>query len=100
MTAFSCPRHEQETFQTGIPPGNTATVVTFNRLMTKRALVIIDLINDYLDHWSADKAARLIGETNKLAVAFREAGLPVIWARPEFRPDLIAMPFSRCGTRT
>lgn len=56
--------------------------------MTKRALVIIDIINDYLDHWSADKAARLIGETNKLAVAFREAGLPVIWVRPEFRPDL------------
>ncbi|PKA40311.1 cysteine hydrolase [Rhizobium sullae] len=56
--------------------------------MTKRALVIIDLINDYLDHWSADKAARLISETNTLAVAFREAGLPVIWVRQEFRPDL------------
>ncbi|NNH31542.1 cysteine hydrolase [Rhizobium sp. SEMIA 4085] len=56
--------------------------------MTKRALVIIDLINDYLDRWSADKAARLIGETNKLAVAFRQAALPVIWVRPEFRPDL------------
>ncbi|MFA1624271.1 cysteine hydrolase family protein [Rhizobium mongolense] len=56
--------------------------------MTKRALVIIDLINDYLDHWSADKAARLIGETNKLAVAFRQAALPIIWVRPEFRPDL------------
>ncbi|TCU19297.1 cysteine hydrolase family protein [Rhizobium sullae] len=56
--------------------------------MTKRALVIIDLINDYLDHWSTDKVARLIGETNTLAVAFREAGLPVIWVRQEFRPDL------------
>ncbi|NKM86530.1 isochorismatase family protein [Rhizobium laguerreae] len=56
--------------------------------MIKRALVIIDLINDYLDYWDADKAVRLVSETNKLAKAFRRSGLPIIWVRPEFRPDL------------
>ncbi|RUY20274.1 cysteine hydrolase [Mesorhizobium sp. M7A.F.Ca.US.001.04.2.1] len=56
--------------------------------MTKRALIIIDLINDYLDHWSAGEAARLISETNKLVAAFREAELPIIWVRQEFLPDL------------
>jgi bifunctional isochorismate lyase/aryl carrier protein len=56
--------------------------------MIKRALVIIDLINDYLDRWDTDKAVRLVSNTNKLASAFRRSGLPVIWVRQEFRPDL------------
>lgn len=56
--------------------------------MIKRALVIIDLINDYLDRWDTDKAVRLVSNTNKLANAFRRSGLPVIWVRQEFRPDL------------
>jgi nicotinamidase-related amidase len=56
--------------------------------MTKHCLIIIDLINDYLDHWDEKKAAGLILETNRLVSAFREAGLPVIWVRQEFLPDL------------
>jgi bifunctional isochorismate lyase/aryl carrier protein len=56
--------------------------------MIKRALVIIDLINDYLDHWDPDKTVGLVSNTNKLATAFRRSGLPVIWVRQEFRPDL------------
>ncbi|RVI07747.1 isochorismatase family protein [Sinorhizobium meliloti] len=56
--------------------------------MIKRALVIIDLINDYLDRWDTNRAARLVSNANKLANAFRWLGLPVIWVRQEFRPDL------------
>ena len=56
--------------------------------MTKQCLIIIDLHNDYLDHWDTQKAAGLIAETNKFVAAFREAGLPDIWVRQEFLPDL------------
>ena len=56
--------------------------------MTNRALVVIDLINDHLDRWDTDKATALISKTNTLVGAFRRSGLPVIWVREEFRPDL------------
>lgn len=56
--------------------------------MTKRCLVIIDLINDYLDHWDTDRAACLVLNTNALVAAFRRSDLPIIWVRQEFRPDL------------
>lgn len=56
--------------------------------MTRRSLIIIDLLNDYLDRWDAKKADDLIRHTNRLAKAFREAGLPVIWVGQSFKPDL------------
>ncbi|WP_105434957.1 cysteine hydrolase family protein [Neorhizobium tomejilense] len=56
--------------------------------MTKRCLVIIDLINDCLDQLPAGKVDRLVTNTNTLLAAFRQSGLPIIWVRQEFRPDL------------
>ncbi|RWQ77260.1 MAG: isochorismatase family protein [Mesorhizobium sp.] len=56
--------------------------------MTKRCLLIIDLLNEYLDLWEADKADRLVQNTNRLVAAFRSLQLPVIWVRQEFRSDL------------
>lgn len=56
--------------------------------MIKRCLVIIDLLNDYLDPWDADKVSRLVQNTNGLVSAFRRSHLPVIWVRQAFRPDL------------
>ncbi|RWQ63902.1 cysteine hydrolase [Mesorhizobium sp.] len=56
--------------------------------MTKRCLLIIDLQNEYLDLWEADKADRLVQNTNRLVAAFRSLQLPVIWVRQEFRSDL------------
>ncbi len=56
--------------------------------MAKRCLVIIDLLNDYLDHWDADKVGRLVRNTNRLVRAFKRSHLPVIWVRQEFRPDI------------
>lgn len=56
--------------------------------MVKRCLVIIDLLNEYLDLWDADKADRLVQNTNRLVVgAFRSLQLPVIWVRQKFRSD-------------
>lgn len=56
--------------------------------MLKRGLVIIDLLNDFLDQWDADKVDRLVQNTNQLVGAFRRSDLPVVWVRQEFRADL------------
>ncbi|TIT02781.1 cysteine hydrolase family protein [Mesorhizobium sp.] len=56
--------------------------------MTKRCLIVIDLLNEYLDLWEADKADRLVQNTNRLVRAFRSLQLSVIWVRQEFRSDL------------
>ena len=56
--------------------------------MTQRCLLVIDLLNDFLDHWDRQKVDALVSNTNRLASAFRESGFPVIWVRQEFRPDL------------
>ena len=58
------------------------------------ALIIIDLVEDFFDDtlWpeSAIPSARgrLIERTNDLAASCRAAGVPVIWFRQEFQPDL------------
>ncbi len=53
-----------------------------------QALLVIDLLNDYLDRWAAVDRARLIERTNSLVSAFRAHDRPVIWVRQEFEPDL------------
>lgn len=56
--------------------------------MPKSCLVIIDMLNDFLDSWDKDRKAHLIQCTNDLIDAFRNSQLPVIWVRQEFMPDL------------
>lgn len=56
--------------------------------MKNDALLIIDLVNDYLDKWEPARRMNLVSATNRLATAFRERSLPVIWVRQEFLPDL------------
>lgn len=56
--------------------------------MSQRCLVIIDMLNDFLDMWPEADSARLVKNTNRLVTAFRERGLPIIWVRQEFRADL------------
>ena len=64
------------------------TVLRLLCVMASHCLIIIDLLNDFLDRWDAGRTAELIAQTNRLAAAFRMAGLPVIWVRQEFKPDL------------
>ncbi|MGB5947691.1 MAG: isochorismatase family cysteine hydrolase [Parvibaculum sp.] len=56
--------------------------------MTKRCLIVIDLLNDFLDTMEAERRARLIRNTNELIGAFRGAGFPIIWVRQAFKADL------------
>ncbi|MDO8289310.1 MAG: isochorismatase family cysteine hydrolase [Parvibaculum sp.] len=56
--------------------------------MPKRALVVIDMLNDFLRDWEKVQAAALISKTNELVRAFRQAGAPVVWVRQAFKPDL------------
>lgn len=51
-------------------------------------LMPIDLIGDFLAHLDSTEVERILGRTNALVAAFRQVGLPVIWVRQEFAPDL------------
>jgi nicotinamidase-related amidase len=51
-------------------------------------LMIIDLIGDCLKHFEPDEAGRIVAATNVLLGGFRRAGLPLIWVRQEFAPDM------------
>lgn len=56
--------------------------------MATHYLIVIDMLNDFLDRWDADERAGLIGHTNHLIAVFRELTFPVIWVRQAFKPDL------------
>lgn len=56
--------------------------------MPRRALLVIDLLNDFLNRWHEKERAVLISQTNQLIDHFRAAELPIIWIRQEFEPDL------------
>lgn len=53
-----------------------------------RCLVIIDMFGDCLRHLPPEAAASIVARTNELVALFRERGLPVVWVRQEFAPDL------------
>jgi nicotinamidase-related amidase len=52
------------------------------------ALLVIDMLNDFLDAWPIESRARLLQSTNELIALMRAANHPVIWVRQEFEPDL------------
>lgn len=56
--------------------------------MTRAALLVIDLLEDFLRAWDAPGRARLLRATNELIAMARERDVPVIWVRQEFEPDL------------
>jgi maleamate amidohydrolase len=56
--------------------------------MKAPALLVIDMLNDFLQTWPAASRQRLIGSINALVRAMRQRQLPVIWVRQEFEPDL------------
>jgi len=56
--------------------------------MNRPALLVIDLLNDFLDSWPVVARERLIGSTSELIALMRSANHPVIWVRQEFEPDL------------
>lgn len=56
--------------------------------MKNPALLVIDLLNDFLDQWPAESRKRLLDSTRQLVEIMRSHKLPVIWVRQEFQPDL------------
>ena len=56
--------------------------------MDRPALLVIDLLNDFLDAWPAAARDHLLRSTNELITLVRAAKHPVIWVRQEFDPDL------------
>jgi maleamate amidohydrolase len=54
----------------------------------KPVLLIIDVLVDYLDRWPQADRAELVKAIQSLVKTFRAMGLPVIWVRQEFEPDL------------
>jgi len=56
--------------------------------MEKPALIVIDMLNDFLQTWPSASKQRLVQSTNALVDIVRSHERPVIWVRQEFRPDL------------
>jgi nicotinamidase-related amidase len=56
--------------------------------MKEPALIVIDMLNDFLQSWAPAARQRLVQATNKLIAILRSHKRPVIWVRQEFRPDL------------
>jgi nicotinamidase-related amidase len=56
--------------------------------MQKPALIVIDMLNDFLASWPQESRRRLTDAINDLVGIMREYGQPVVWIRQEFEPDL------------
>ncbi|HEY2532668.1 MAG TPA: cysteine hydrolase [Xanthobacteraceae bacterium] len=56
--------------------------------MEAPALIVVDMLNDLLQSFAPARKRRLIEATNALVGLMRRHGLPVIWLRQEFHPDL------------
>jgi nicotinamidase-related amidase len=56
--------------------------------MQRPVLIVIDMLNDFLDPWDSQRKGQLVGAINQLAIALRRASHPVVWVRQEFEPDL------------
>ncbi|MEM7005040.1 MAG: isochorismatase family cysteine hydrolase [Pseudomonadota bacterium] len=56
--------------------------------MNHTCLLVIDMLNDFLDRWDTPTRDSLIQKTNELIGACRKRDLPVIWVRQEFKKDL------------
>jgi nicotinamidase-related amidase len=56
--------------------------------MQKPALLVIDMLNDFLYQWPAAARKRLLDSTNELVAIMRSKNLPVVWVQQKFEPDL------------
>jgi nicotinamidase-related amidase len=79
----------------GIFPGliltgrqDNAKTVCYGIGMQKPALLVIDMLNDFLEKWNRSDRDLLVGRINELVEIMRRASRPVIWVRQEFESDL------------
>jgi nicotinamidase-related amidase len=62
-------------------------VLTF-LTMQRPVLIVIDMLNDFLEKWAPAQKQPLIRSINDLVGLMRQRGYPIIWVRQEFEPDL------------
>jgi maleamate amidohydrolase len=56
--------------------------------MKKPVLIVVDMLQDFLEDWESDRRERLVHSINELVGVVRSPSYPVIWVRQEFEPDL------------
>jgi nicotinamidase-related amidase len=56
--------------------------------MKRPALLVIDMLRDFLDGWPPSSREKLVQSTKKLVSMMRERGYPIVWVRQEFEADL------------
>ena len=56
--------------------------------MKQPVLIVIDMLNDFLQSWPAAARRQLVQSTNALVDILRDRGRPGIWVRQEFQSDL------------
>ena len=56
--------------------------------MHRPVLIVIDMVNDFLEKWAPASRQRLVRSINDLVGLMRQLGRPIIWVRQEFEPDL------------
>ena len=56
--------------------------------MQRPVLIVIDMVNDFLEKWAWAPKQRLVRSINDLVGIMRQYGHPIIWVRQEFEPDL------------
>jgi nicotinamidase-related amidase len=56
--------------------------------MQRPVLIVIDMLNDFLEKWAPAPRQDLVRSINELVGLMRQLGRPIIWVRQEFEPDL------------
>ena len=56
--------------------------------MKQPALIVVDMLNDFLASWEPSARSRLTQSINELVQIVRLSACPVIWIRQEFEDDL------------
>ena len=56
--------------------------------MIRPLLLVVDMLNDFLEKWPVAARDRLLHSTNELISSMRKQGHPIVWVRQEFEPDL------------
>ncbi len=56
--------------------------------MPRPVLVVIDMLNDFLEKWAPARRQQLVQSINDLIGFMRKRECPIIWVRQEFEPDL------------
>lgn len=67
----------------------------------RAVLIVVDLLNDFFDRSDvlSRERSRIVESVNELTRTFRSSGLPVIWVRQEFAPDLHDAPLEARSKR-